>query len=284
MSSSPTRPWAAGSAHAPFPLSRIHRLLRPLRTSLASLKLTVEAQEARKSSEVRLARERNGSASRIYEEPKGSRKRKWDDAEFGSKPGKGGSSKLARSRGRPRLDHHGRVTAEEAGGSEATASSPLFKGLSSMTARVRTTYGRRLLRQSTSWGNGTTAAVAARMLTREEMAVREKVERVVESYANILDAVMELEAKPRRRIDRLAVMAARVVGKMLEEVVAEEVEQQARELSPSQVDGDSDDEAIKDTSAAEDEETRAALVDEWYDAVPSHFRRCVIHPPCADAR
>lgn len=282
--------------------------------------------------------ERQGGV-RIYQERKG--KRRWEEEEFSgggrhggysSKGSKHSGSQNGGSRGsskglttyakRGHNNHHHLGLHPKSLTSKSlspitrragtTTSSPIFKGLSNMSARVRTTYGRRLLRHPTSWSTTTCTSTSSsnssttpRILSPEEQLVRTKIEKVVEAYANILDAVMEpepdrqhegAEGKGEGRVDKLAVMASRVVGRMLEQVVAEQVEatsvSQSRSRSASQSEavgqgteteaeeGEEGEEGSgrgrRETCAAEDEETRAALVDEWYDAVPAHHRRYVL--------
>lgn len=365
---SPPRPLPSTSV-TPFPLSRIHRLLRPLRSSLSSLlRLLRQQQRAVKEKE----REKEGVKKRKgYVEKKGGRRweeEEWGSASSGRSKGKGkgkgrvyGKSKANGSRStsnfasprRPIPSSRLRLPSPPAlaHSSGIVGSSPVFKGLSSMSARVRTTYGRRLLRHSTTWSalpsnnhSGAGGSGGQRVWTKEESSVREKVDKVVEAFANVLDAVLESESVPsppsssqprpsnpfaspapngsndeENRVDKLGIIAARVVGRILEKVVEEEVERMAfsgssgsgsssrsgsstpfrsgssndlrrgsrsaedeRETQGEEgeeAEGEeegSDEEPERETCLKEDEESRAALVDEWYDAVPSHYRRCAL--------
>lgn len=254
------------------PLTKIHRLIRPLRSSLAALLLQTSLAQTREND---IALQRPQAKK---EKGKGKAKVRDQDEDYGSKAG-GKRPKHAIERVR-------REKQRDAGSPVASGSSSPFHAAQSQRTRYKKTakYGTKRAGSQLS-GLGARAPSKTSTSTRTSLPALDlrsrlldsqmdpevvmKVLHVIKSYRNILEGVYGTEGEALNeggfdestafRVPSLVEISAREIGQGIEEAVKDylrELEEE-NDLNPQKVDL---------------EEDATKLLDEWYEDTPPHCR------------
>lgn len=242
---------AQGSTHhpVPLPLSRVHRLLRPLRSSLASVQASLSLASSR-SNDLLLHRA----------PPPKSKPRDLVDGEYG-------------------------VTGQLRKTDRQPSSSP-FQSTKRRHQKT-TTYGSKAAQSRAKEPQKAAPALVpldprSRLLAAGlDAETVLKVFHLVRAYRNVLECVYGLEkdaVKGSREPSSLVEITAREVGWGIEDAVRSCVDAAGRSEDE---DVDHEDKG-KRAKSQEEEEDVTLLVDEWYEATPAYSRRCVLsHLPMA---
>ncbi|KAG0141354.1 hypothetical protein CROQUDRAFT_725676 [Cronartium quercuum f. sp. fusiforme G11] len=233
-----------------FPLSKIHRLLRPLKSSIITLKQSIEIYQNKIIKQNQIKNHLLNHS--IFKEKKSLKRKKDEDDEFIPYKKKFKSSNLLhRSNNLIKTNQ---------------LSSPLFDRSDSSNNnhnKKKGFYGshRRTIRRLHE-----PSKYHHHNLNHIEIKVEEiemKIEKVIIAYKNILESVNEIDYSKRTK---LTICCARVIGKSLENLIRTQINDQND-------DDDDDDDQNETTCLVEEENWKTSEMDEWYDAIPVLYRR-----------
>ncbi|POV95958.1 hypothetical protein PSTT_15922 [Puccinia striiformis] len=241
-----------------FHLSRIHRLIRPLKSSISSL----EQQLHQSNQKLTATLSNNSKTTTYYSESKSSKRALEEDSEYISSTSKHHHhhqqkkkyrrSNLHQQRTKKTKNHHQKII--------NPISSPIFNNNSHTTFSLP----RNNRYQSSSFNNDHHHQLI-------ELETQIKIDKLILAYKNILDAVYPsttTTTKSSNQISKLSTICARVIGQYIERSI--ELETHLNNLSGNLDDDDEDHTSI---SLFTEADWKTSVMDEWYDAIPLLYRR-----------
>ncbi|KAH9443099.1 hypothetical protein Pst134EB_027451 [Puccinia striiformis f. sp. tritici] len=239
-----------------FHLSRIHRLIRPLKSSISSL----EQQLNQSKQKLTATLNNNSKTTTYYSESKSSKRALEEDSEYISSTSKHHHHHQQKKKYR-RSNLHQQKTKKTKNHQKIInpISSPIFNNNSHATFSLP----RNNRYQSSS------AASNDHHHQLIELETQIKIDKLILAYKNILDAVYpSTTTKDSNQISKLSTICARVIGQYIERSI--ELETHSHNLSGNLDDDDEDHTSI---SLFTEADWKTSVMDEWYDAIPLLYRR-----------
>ncbi|KAH9450199.1 hypothetical protein Pst134EA_026907 [Puccinia striiformis f. sp. tritici] len=239
-----------------FHLSRIHRLIRPLKSSISSL----EQQLHQSNQKLTATLNNNSKTTTYYSESKSSKRALEEDSEYISSTSKHHHHHQQKKKYR-RSNLHQQKTKKTKNHQKIInpISSPIFNNNSHATFSLP----RNNRYQSSS------AASNDHHHQLIELETQIKIDKLILAYKNILDAVYpSTTTKDSNQISKLSTICARVIGQYIERSI--ELETHSNNLSGNLDDDDEDHTSI---SLFTEADWKTSVMDEWYDAIPLLYRR-----------
>ncbi|POW07663.1 hypothetical protein PSTT_08065 [Puccinia striiformis] len=242
-----------------FHLSRIHRLIRPLKSSISSL----EQQLNQSNQKLTATLNNNSKTTTYYSESKSSKRALEEDSEYISSSSKHHHHHQQQKKKYRRSNLHQQKTKKTKNHQKIInpISSPIFNNNSHTTFSL---HRNNRYQSSASANNDHHHQLI-------ELETQIKIDKLILAYKNILDAVYPsttTTTKNSNQISKLSTICARGIGQYIERSI--ELETHSNNLSGNPYDDDEDHTSI---SLFTEADWKTSVMDEWYDAIPLLYRR-----------
>ncbi|KNE94194.1 hypothetical protein PSTG_12421 [Puccinia striiformis f. sp. tritici PST-78] len=242
-----------------FHLSRIHRLIRPLKSSISSL----EQQLNQSNQKLTATLNNNSKTTTYYSESKSSKRALEEDSEYISSSSKHHHHHQQQKKKYRRSNLHQQKTKKTKNHQKIInpISSPIFNNNSHTTFSL---HRNNRYQSSASANNDHHHQLI-------ELETQIKIDKLILAYKNILDAVYPsttTTTKNSNQISKLSTICARGIGQYIERSI--ELETHSNNLSGNPNDDDEDHTSI---SLFTEADWKTSVMDEWYDAIPLLYRR-----------
>ncbi|KAA1073449.1 hypothetical protein PGT21_012590 [Puccinia graminis f. sp. tritici] len=248
-----------------FQLSKIHRLIRPLKSSISSLETQLNQQQNRKQQQQQQQNKKKKKNS-FYSEPKSNKRSLEEDLEFNHTRSNyhHHQKKYKRSNNNQQQQQQRKTTSQS---KTNPISSPIFNSTPAITTTNRTfnSQDNQLI----------------------ELETQIKIDKLILAYKNILDAVYPTttttttsssSSSAEHQISKLSTICARVIGRFIERAI----ELETNQVGKNSGNPDDDEEEQEQEQEQEQEapislftelDWKTSVMDEWYDAIPLLYRR-----------
>ncbi|EGF99968.1 uncharacterized protein MELLADRAFT_118176 [Melampsora larici-populina 98AG31] len=246
-----------------FPLSKIHRLLRPLKSSIISLKQELIHQHQQQASQP--------NHHHIYHESKSIKRKTIEQSDYHPNP-KQQSLIIKKNIKRLSSKSTTTTTITPFKSHPSLISSPLFESTNTINKIPKKPYygpKRCIKRLPFTRGKSSSFTTNSNSIKTSNQ-IEQKLSKVLAAYKNVLDSVTltDLLVISNERIP-LTVICAQVIGFQLESLLVNQFG-----LDEDGYDDDDDhQEESNQISLIEEEDWKTSLMDEWYDAIPINYRK-----------